>query len=100
MEWENREITWEPLGIIAKSDPVTRAIYAKENNLLDTPSWIQFKRLSCRQKKLIRMVNQAKLKSFRHRTMYTFGVQVTRNHKETMEQSMEETCGQELKCKN
>ena len=29
VEWENGEITWEPLGIIAKSDPITCAIYAK-----------------------------------------------------------------------
>ena len=42
IKWEIREITYEPLGIIAKSDPITCAIYAKENNLLDTPGWIQF----------------------------------------------------------
>ena len=85
VEWENGEITWEPLGIIAKSDPVTCAIYAKENGLLDTPGWIQFKRLARRQKKLIRMANQAKLKSFRHSPIYKFGVQVPRNHAEAME---------------
>ena len=85
VEWENGEITWEPLGIIAKSDPITCAIYAKENGLLDTPGWIQFKKLARRQKKLIRMVNQAKLKSFRHSPIYKFGVQVPRNHAEAME---------------
>ena len=66
VEWENGEITWEPLGIIAKSDPFTCAIYAKEYNLLDTPGWVQFKRLACRQKKLIRMANQIKLKSLHY----------------------------------
>ena len=85
VEWENGEITWEPLGIIAKSDPIICAIYVKENDLLDTPGWIQFRKLARRQKKLIRMVNQAKLKSFRHSPMYKFGVQVPRNHEEAME---------------
>ena len=85
VQWENGEITWEPLGIIAKSDPVTCAIYAKENGLLDTPGWIQFKRLARRKKKLIRMANQAKLKSFRHSPIYKFGVQIPRSHAEAME---------------
>ena len=34
---------------------------------------------------MIRTVNQAKLKSFRHSPMYKFGVQVPRNHEEAME---------------
>jgi len=33
IEWENGEITSEPLTIIAADDPVTCAIYAKENGL-------------------------------------------------------------------
>ena len=37
IEWENGEITSEPLQVIAKDDPVTCAIYARENGLLDTP---------------------------------------------------------------
>jgi hypothetical protein len=35
VEWENGEITSEPLSIIAKDDPVTCAIHAHENNLLE-----------------------------------------------------------------
>jgi hypothetical protein len=35
IEWENGEITKEPLSIIAVDDPVTCAIYARENGLLD-----------------------------------------------------------------
>ena len=43
IEWENGEITSEPLSIIAADDPVTCAIYAKENNLLHLPGWKRFK---------------------------------------------------------
>jgi hypothetical protein len=39
IEWENGEITKEPLSIIAADDPVTCAIYARENGLLDQPGW-------------------------------------------------------------
>ncbi|KAL7579386.1 hypothetical protein ACA910_014056 [Epithemia clementina (nom. ined.)] len=35
VEWDTGETTYEPLSIIAKDNPVTCAVYAKENNLLD-----------------------------------------------------------------
>ena len=84
INWENGETTWEPLSIIAKSDPVTCAVYAKENNLLELPGWIRFRRLANRQKKLLRLVHQAQLRSFRMRPVYKFGVQVPRNHDQAM----------------
>ena len=34
IEWENNEITFEPLGIIGKDDPVTCALYAKDMGVL------------------------------------------------------------------
>ena len=37
IEWENGEITSEPLSIIGADDSVTCAIYARENKLLDKP---------------------------------------------------------------
>ena len=43
------------------SDPVTIAIYTKENNLLELEGWKKFARLSNRQKKRLHMENQAKL---------------------------------------
>ena len=42
IEWENGEVTKEPLNIIAADDPVTCAIYAQDNNLLDKPGWKRF----------------------------------------------------------
>jgi len=35
IEWENGEVTSEPLSIIAADNPVTCAIYARETSLLD-----------------------------------------------------------------
>ena len=62
---ENGEVTWEPLDIIAKSDPVTCAIYAKTNKLLAKPGWQRFKRLANKQQKILRLINQAKLRAAR-----------------------------------
>ena len=46
LEWANGETTYEPLSIISADDPVSCAIYAKENRLLDTPGWRRFKPLA------------------------------------------------------
>jgi hypothetical protein len=42
MEWETGEITTGPLSLIAQDDSVTRALYARDNDLVDTPGWKQF----------------------------------------------------------
>ena len=81
VEWENGEITYEPLDIIAKDDPVTCAIYARKNNLLHLPGWKPFKAIAKREKKLLRMANQAKLKSYRLTPKYKFGFEVPRDYK-------------------
>ena len=39
VEWENGEITEEPLSVITVDAPVACAIYAKEHALLDKPGW-------------------------------------------------------------
>ena len=64
VEWENGEITTEPLSIIAADDPVSCAVYARDNNLLDVDGWKRFRGIAKRQQKLHHMVNQAKLCSF------------------------------------
>jgi hypothetical protein len=48
IEWENGEITNEPLKVIAADNC---AIYAHENNLLDKPGWKRFKYISKQEKK-------------------------------------------------
>jgi hypothetical protein len=84
VEWENGEITSEPLAIIAADDPVTCAIYARENDLLDQPGWKRFKGIAKRQKKLFRMANQAKLRSFRTAPKYMYGFEVPQNYAQAL----------------
>ena len=81
VEWENGEITTEPLGVIAADDPVTCAIYAKEHDLLELEGWKHFKNIARRHKKYLRMVNQAKLKSYSSAPKYMFGYEIPKNYK-------------------
>ena len=81
IEWENGEVTAEPLKTIGADDPVTCALYAKENGLLDTPGWRRFKDLAKRAKKFLRAVNQAKLRSYNTAPRYKYGFEVPRNYK-------------------
>ncbi len=64
IKWENGEDTSEPLTIIVANDPVTCAIYAKENDLLDLDGWKWFKGIARQDKKFLCMVDQAKLSSY------------------------------------
>jgi len=91
--WSTGEQTWEPLhDRSGKSglwidDPVTVAIYASDNGLLDEPGWKLpgLKKIAKTQKKLIRMANDAKLHSFRSEPICMCGFQVPRNHAEALE---------------
>ena len=85
VEWETGETTYEPLDLIASDDPVTCAEYAMKNNLLDTPGWKRFRRYAKNEKKLKRMISQAKLKSYRREPFWKFGVLVPRTHKQALE---------------
>jgi hypothetical protein len=46
VKWEDGSQTYEPLDIIIRDDPVTSAIYAKKNNLLDKPVWKRLKHVA------------------------------------------------------
>ena len=52
IEWENGETTYEPLAKAIADDPITMALYAKENNLLNVPGWQRLKKHAKREKKL------------------------------------------------
>jgi hypothetical protein len=62
IEWENGGIAAEPLSVIAKDDPITCAIYAWDNNLLELEGWWHFKSMIAnRELKFRCLVHQAKL---------------------------------------
>ena len=84
IQWASGAITWNELGTTFQDDPVSVALYAKKNGLLNTPGWKRCKNYVKNDKKLARMINQARLKNFRNRPVYQYGYQVPRNHEEAM----------------
>jgi hypothetical protein len=63
-------------------DPVTCAIYARENGLLDQPGWKRFKHIAKNEKKFTRIVNQAKLMSFHTAPKYKYGYEIPRTYEQ------------------
>jgi Reverse transcriptase (RNA-dependent DNA polymerase) len=84
VRWASGETTWNHLATIKKDDPVTVAMYAKRNGLLDEDGWGGLKKLLKNTKMLGRMVNQTRLKSFRNKPVYKYGAQVPRSHAEAI----------------
>jgi hypothetical protein len=85
VEWENRETSNEPMTTIAADDPVTRASYAKDNNLLDVPGWERFKSIARCLQHMFCMANQAKLRSFRLAPKYKYGFEIPPDYKHAKE---------------
>ena len=84
VEWESGEITSEPLSLIAADDPVTCAIYARDNDLLGCDGWKRFRRVASRQKQLFRAANQAKLRSYNSAPKFKYGFEVPRDYRQAM----------------
>ena len=85
VRWENDEVTYEPLNALAADDPVSCAQYALKNNLLKTDGWRRFKSIAKNEKKMTRMVKQAKLRSYKYSPKYMFGFEVPRNYAHALE---------------
>ena len=78
-EWESGEVTYEPLTLISKDDPITCAVYAKKHDFLDTTRWKHLKRYAKTSKRLIRAVKQSRIRQVRASARYQHGFQVPEN---------------------
>ena len=83
--WENGETSEEPLTTIAADDPVSCAIYARDNNLLNLPGWRRFKTIAKKQKKLFRLANLAKLQRFNTRPKFKYGFKIPKDFTHAVE---------------
>ena len=84
VEWESGEITYEPLALISKDDPITCAVYAKKHDLLDTTGWKHLKRYAKTSKRLIRAVKQSRIRHVRASARYQHAFQVPRDYNDAM----------------
>ena len=78
------EDTWEPLNVMAGTDPVTIAEYAKTESLLETPGWKRFKRYIKRPHISARVAKQVALKRRRTAAQIKFGFRVPRTYQEAL----------------
>ena len=51
--WDIDEVTWEPVEVIRKDDPITVAKYAKDKHLTEQRGWAWAKRIVECEKKLL-----------------------------------------------
>ena len=84
VEWESGEVTYEPLTLISKDDPITCAVYAKKHDLLDTTGWKHLKRYAKTSKRLIRAVKQSRIRQVRALARYQHGFQVPKDYNDAM----------------
>ena len=70
VEWEPGEVTYEPLTLISKEDPINCAVYAKKRDLLDTT----------RSKRLIRAVKQSRIHQVRASARYQHSFQISTDY--------------------
>ena len=78
------EVTYEPLTLISKDDPITCAVYAKKHDLLDTTGWKHLKRYAKTSKRLIRAVKQSRIRQVRASARYQHGFQVPKDYNDAM----------------
>ena len=84
IHWDCGTQTWNNFATTFADDPVTVSMYAKKNGLLEIDGWKRCKRIVKNTKILARMANQTKLRSYRNKPVYHYGIQVPRDHKEAV----------------
>ena len=84
VEWESGEVTYEPLTLISKEDPINCAVYAKKHDLLDTTGWNHPKRHAKISKRLIRAVKQSWIRQVRESARYQHGFQVPKDYNDAI----------------
>ena len=84
VEWESGEVTYVPLTLISKDDPITCAVYAKEHDLLDTTGWKHLKRYAKTSKRLIGAVKQSRIRQVRASARYQHGFQVPKDYNDAI----------------
>ena len=74
-----------PISVLAADDPVTCAMYAKENDILHIDGWKRFRNLAKRDKTLMRAVMQSRIRQARRAKKYMFGYHIPRSYKDASE---------------
>ena len=91
VDWETGEKTYELLSVLAADDPVTCAMYAKDNDLLHIDEWNRLRSLAKRDKTLTMEVVKSRIRQARRAKIYMYGCLIPRSYKESLEFDKEKT---------
>jgi hypothetical protein len=76
IEWDGGETTWEPLNLIAKSDPISVALYREENGLLNKKGWKYLKKHARNTRHVYTMVHNILKAKGSHGPKFKYGVRL------------------------
>ena len=87
IQWDNSDVTWEPLNSLRKDDPVTLAKCADDKDITNERGWKWSQKINKRPKKLLRMlcINASQKATARKAAKYKFGVQIPKHPMHTLE---------------
>jgi hypothetical protein len=85
IEWDVGEPTWEPLNVIAKSDPISVSLYGEENGLLNKKGWKYLKRHARNTRKVYRHVREILKARGNDGPRYKYGVRLPSRARECAE---------------
>ena len=87
IQWDNGDVTWEPLNSLRKDDPVTLAKYAHKKGITNKRGWKWSRKINKRPKKLLRMlrINASQKGAARKTVKYKFGVQIPKHPMHALE---------------
>ena len=84
IQWDDGDVTWEPLKEMKLADMVTLAKYAHDHNLVDQPGWKWAKTKTKNPQKFMRLAKIFKSQVNPPSPRYKFGVRVPRNRQEAL----------------
>ena len=70
---------------MVRDDSFIYVVYTRVNDLIDTSTWKMFHSIAKRENKMLRLVNQAKLRSYRNTPKYKLGFRIPMNYEQAME---------------
>ena len=87
IQWDNGDVTWEPLNNLRKDDPVTLAKYAHKKGITNKRGWKWSRKINKHPKKLLQMlrINASQRGAARKTVKYKFGVQIPKHPMHTLE---------------
>jgi len=87
VEWESGECTYIPISNMYSADKFLLAEYALKHGMVNkwTTKSRNIRKDAKNAKKMFRQIHQAKLQSYKNATVYMFGHEVPRNHRQAME---------------